>query len=76
MTDTFTVKGQLYERRGRIPHVTKDGREIDLTCLVSRCIDCGETFVSTTTEAAIAKGWVNRRCRKHKRPGYWGQALK
>ena len=69
-TTTFDVKGQTYERRGRVPHTTKDGREIDLQCLLSRCAHCGEVFVFTTTEDNIARGYINRRCTKHRRPGF------
>ena len=63
------IKGQVYARGLDSPHVTRDGRTTTLVGLKSRCAECGAPFEFTTTEWAMAKGNLNRRCQKHKKPG-------
>lgn len=63
------IKGQVYARELDSPYVTRDGRTTMLVSLKSRCATCGASFGFTTTEWAMARGYLNRRCKTHKKPG-------
>lgn len=63
------IRGQTYERIGRVPYVKADGSTTRLTVLRSHCAKCGEPFEFTATDENIGRGMVNRRCAEHKRPG-------
>ncbi len=65
----LVIRGQIYERTLDRLHLTRDGRLVLVAGLRSRCATCGRSFEFTATEHAIAKGWVNRRCQVHKKPG-------
>lgn len=62
----FMLKGQPYWRAGKMPHTTRDGREITLDVWRTFCADCGEPIHVTSKEDADPG---NRRCALHKSPG-------
>ena len=55
-------------RRGQLYRIGRDywARKIEI---LSWCADCGLPFSYWTNEPQLAAGHLNRRCRKHKKPG-------
>jgi hypothetical protein len=72
----FSRRGQQYVLADYVPYITKDGRCVLLAVLKSRCADCGAEFAFRTMRGAIHSGLLNRRCSRHKRPGYPVKAVK
>lgn len=65
---TFKRQGQTYRRIGIVPHICRDGREIELAIYESGCADCGRTFTCKNVRQVRARS-LNRRCDEHHRPG-------
>jgi hypothetical protein len=62
--------GQRYDIRDvLLDHVTIAGRTVELRLVESQCAECGAEFSFWMTDQTIERGWFNRRCNAHKRPG-------
>ena len=61
-------RGQRYELLGLVPHVTRNGRTMQLWRWRSRCTTCREAFDFLSPSRAFPR-WPNRRCSRHRRPG-------
>jgi hypothetical protein len=66
---TFKVRGQTYECLGFQDYDRRDGGRSKLAVLWSECAECGAPFEFLTTQGAIRRGALNRRCPRHKHPG-------
>lgn len=70
--DDLVDRGQRYEVVGFVAHRVEDGQQIELAVLRSHCADCGVEFeVKRTARMPLesARGRLNRRCQKCKKPG-------
>ncbi len=67
-------RGQIYERIGFQPHVSRDGEKTTLAVLQSHCAECGARF-EVTVGLFTKRFSPNRRCQRHKRPGQRVQRL-
>jgi hypothetical protein len=72
----FTRRGQQYVLADYVPYITKDGRCVLLALLKSWCADCGTEFAFRVRRGAIRPGLLNRRCSRHKRPGFRVKTVK
>src|SRR5262245_40846031 len=67
--ETRTCRGQLYKCVDAFPHVTRDGRDVMLLVIRSRCADCYQTFEITETSNNFRRRSLLRRCESCRKPG-------
>ena len=63
---TLVLLGQCYVMQGSECYQRDDGCFTTLLRWESRCSECGEPFVVTTS---FSIRYLNRRCAKHRQPG-------
>lgn len=63
-----TLSDQQYTQMRIAPHVTRDGRTVQLAIWRSNCADCGATFETATLEKG-KRFEPARRCHLHRAPG-------
>ena len=64
--DTLLLGKQMYDYLGHIPHVTRDGRDVDLILLATACATCGDRFYLRVREyTLVSLKSQARRCRAH-----------
>lgn len=66
--DEVIVGGQIYRLTGWSDYTTKTGAPSLLEHFVSHCCVCGDEFDLARPYFSKLK-YLNRRCRRHKRPG-------
>jgi hypothetical protein len=67
--ETRNYRGQLYKCVDAFPHVTRDGRDVMLLVIRSRCADCYQTFEITETSNNFRRRSLLRRCESCRKPG-------
>ena len=68
--DTIKQDGQTYRCVDYAPFVSANGRGSIWLVLESRCAVCQARFRYKTTRSAIGSDHFNRRCDRHKMPGF------
>jgi len=66
---SFKFRSQRYWHDGTVDHETRDGRQIKMQRLYTRCPGCGIGFRILTTATAIRTRNLRRRCDGCKRQG-------
>jgi hypothetical protein len=66
---TRFYRGQLYKCMDVFPHLTRDGRNVTLLVIHSRCADCYQTFEITETRGNFRRRSLLRRCEECRKPG-------
>ncbi len=62
-----TIDGQRYHSSGPVPHIKRDGGQIDLNGWTTDCAECGKKFDLATAPSAVFS--PTRRCPSHRKPG-------
>jgi hypothetical protein len=66
---TRLYRGQLYKCVDAFPHVTRDGRNVTLLVIHSRCADCYQRFEIRETRHNFQRRSLLRRCDECRKPG-------
>jgi hypothetical protein len=67
--ETHNYRGQIYKCVDAFPHVTRDGRDVMLLVISSRCADCKQDFEIIETSRNFRRRRLLRRCEYCRKPG-------